>query len=64
MDPIRDQELHEGPKFRPRIKGPHSSEVSSQVHEGPYRNHGHVLHKVLYNYMYIVHVEIVYLMKV
>ena len=39
-------EGHEGPKFGPRIEGSHSAGGSSQVHEGPHRDHGHVLHKV------------------
>ena len=35
-----------GPKLGPRIERPHSAEGSSQIHEGPHRDHGHVLHKV------------------
>ena len=34
------------PKSGPRIEGPHSAGGSAQVHEGPHRDHGHVLHKV------------------
>jgi hypothetical protein len=37
--------VHEGPKYVPRIECPHSSEGSSQVHEGPNRDHGHDMHK-------------------
>ena len=40
--------LHEGPKSGPRFEGPHSAEGSSQVHAGPHRDHGHVMHMVLY----------------
>ena len=36
----------EGPKSGPRIKGPHSAGGPTKVHEGPHRDHGHVLHKV------------------
>ena len=36
--------LHEGPKSGPRIEGPHSAGGSTRVHEGPHRDHGHVLH--------------------
>ena len=41
-----------GPIFSPRIEGPHSAGGSTQVHEGPHRDHGHVLHKVL---IYVFH---------
>ena len=34
-----------GPKSGQRIEGPYSAEGSSQVHEGPHRDHGHVMHK-------------------
>ena len=44
-------DLHEGPKSGPRIEGPHSAGGSTQVHEGPHRDHGHVLHKVHYKYI-------------
>ena len=30
----------------PRIEGPHSARGSTEVHEGPHRDHGHVLHNV------------------
>ena len=33
---------HEGPKSR--IEDPHYVEGFSEVHEGPHRDHGHVLH--------------------
>jgi hypothetical protein len=39
-------DLHEGTKSGPRIESPHSAGGSTQVHEGPHRDHGHVLHKV------------------
>ena len=32
------------PQSVPRIEGPHSAGGSTQVHEGPHRDHGHVLH--------------------
>ena len=47
-------DLHEGPKCGPRIEGPHSAGGSIQVHEGPHRDHGQVLHKVHYIYIHIV----------
>ena len=37
-------DLHEGPKSGPWIEGPHSTGGSTRVHEGPHRDHGHVLH--------------------
>ena len=41
-----DFDPHIGPKFGPRIERPHSAEGSLQIHEGPHRDHGHILHKV------------------
>ena len=37
-----------GPKTGPRIEGPYSytAEGSSQVNEGPHRDHGHVIHNI------------------
>ena len=35
-----------GPFMGPRIEGLHSAGGSTQVHEEPHRDHGHVLHKV------------------
>ena len=29
-----------------KFQVPHSAEGSSKVHEGPHRDHGHVLHKI------------------
>ena len=34
----------QGPISGPRIEGPHSAGGSTQVHEGPHRDHGNVLH--------------------
>ena len=39
MDP------HECPKSGPMIKGPHSTEESSQG-QGPHMDHGHFMHKI------------------
>ena len=53
MDPIRDQDEHPEsrvqdvvPESGPRIEGHHSANGSLQVHEGPHKTHGHVMHKI------------------
>ena len=44
-------DLHEGPKSKYRIKGPHSARGFSKFHEGPHRNNGHVMHKIQFESM-------------
>ena len=39
-----------GLKSGPRIEGPYSARGSTQVHEGPHRDHGHVLHNAKHDY--------------